>query len=354
VRNIINELLYRADDSKVGITIFDNEHRLIGYNLYMANIYPKADFCQTKNISDIMIAACNNNEINIPAACKSITDYIMYVIAYHESNLSGQFIRKIADGRIFMMTHQKITEENIWYQTRQDITKDVLTCQVSLETLDTGDFLQAQRKPAAQSIMNILNTIPGAAALVGHSGKIIGINDAFYQFIKCAEGIKLIYDCIVIENSVQQLAFRNNIVDLLGSHLNAPVLLRISRPDGVRPYFLRLSRLNITEENLWRSNRSAVLLTVIDPDQQRVIDPGILATLMGITPAEAEVAAALTSGMSVQEISEIRNVSTNTISHQIKSILNKTGLRSKIDIVRQVIYFTTMIGNSSFYNFMPK
>ena len=59
------------------------------------------------------------------------------------------------------------------------------------------------------------------------------------------------------------------------------------------------------------------------------MDPAVLAAQFGLSPAEAQVAAALADGSSVNELADRRRVSRETVRAQVRAILLKTGLRSQ-------------------------
>lgn len=62
----------------------------------------------------------------------------------------------------------------------------------------------------------------------------------------------------------------------------------------------------------------------------------ILRTRFQLTDAEAHVALLLAEGMSTREISEQREVSIHTVRHQVKTILQKVGVRRQTELVRRI------------------
>jgi DNA-binding CsgD family transcriptional regulator len=69
---------------------------------------------------------------------------------------------------------------------------------------------------------------------------------------------------------------------------------------------------------------------------------------LGLTLAEAEVAAALGAGHTIVCISKQRGVQVNTIYAQIKKIVEKTGYKGQADIARRVSDLSRIFGNRQY------
>lgn len=63
----------------------------------------------------------------------------------------------------------------------------------------------------------------------------------------------------------------------------------------------------------------------------------MLREFWGLTPAEAEIAIALTKGLSPQEVASFRNRSAETVRGQIKTILSKTEVRNQVELIRMIM-----------------
>lgn len=62
-------------------------------------------------------------------------------------------------------------------------------------------------------------------------------------------------------------------------------------------------------------------------------DPALIGSLLGLTPAEAAVAAALAAGAGREEIAAARGVSMQTIKHQVKLIFAKAGVSRESELI---------------------
>ncbi|MEJ2410837.1 MAG: helix-turn-helix transcriptional regulator, partial [Novosphingobium sp.] len=83
------------------------------------------------------------------------------------------------------------------------------------------------------------------------------------------------------------------------------------------------------------SSRRTVLI-VSEPRRGAIFSPEGISDLLGLTPAEATLAAALCSGHSLQDYADHRGISVGTARVQLKRILAKTDTHRQADLVRQI------------------
>lgn len=85
-----------------------------------------------------------------------------------------------------------------------------------------------------------------------------------------------------------------------------------------------------------RSQRVAALVLVMDPLNRAIVDPGLVAATLGLTPAESHVAVLLAQGKTIRDIAFETGRSTGTIQWHIKQIFNKHGLSRQVELVQLV------------------
>lgn len=83
----------------------------------------------------------------------------------------------------------------------------------------------------------------------------------------------------------------------------------------------------------WDDDRDGVALILIDPSQAPLLSAGHVTSLFGLTPAEAQLAIALSQGMSLNAYADRRGISVGTVRIQMKRILEKTDSRRQADLV---------------------
>lgn len=94
-------------------------------------------------------------------------------------------------------------------------------------------------------------------------------------------------------------------------------------------------------------NIRGIGLFMIDPSLSAVVSLEGISNIFGLTPSESEVASALVNGLSVQEISEQRDSTTDTIRKHLKSTYSKTGANSQLDLLRLAIKANPPIRNKT-------
>ena len=82
---------------------------------------------------------------------------------------------------------------------------------------------------------------------------------------------------------------------------------------------------------------SGIVLFLCDPQIVPADAGSRLGAMLGLSKAEAEIAQALTSGASPQEIAELRQASLHTVRTQIKSLMRKLNASRQSEVVRAVM-----------------
>ena len=73
------------------------------------------------------------------------------------------------------------------------------------------------------------------------------------------------------------------------------------------------------------------------PGSRRRIDPGLVATTLGLTPTESRVAVWLAEGKSVPDIAQATGLSKNTVYWHLQQIYQKKSISRQVDLVRLVL-----------------
>jgi hypothetical protein len=102
--------------------------------------------------------------------------------------------------------------------------------------------------------------------------------------------------------------------------------------------------LSADQTQVKESEPTEKLAIVVIRDLGRVAPPPIetLCEVFGLSPAEADVAAALAGGASAEDVAQQRNVSLTTVRSQIRSILGKSGTENLRDFERSMASLTAI------------
>lgn len=81
---------------------------------------------------------------------------------------------------------------------------------------------------------------------------------------------------------------------------------------------------------------AAVLLFIIDAANKAGIPATVLMDAYGLTPAEARIALAISSGLSIPETAKALRLSPNTIKTQLRGVFSKSGLSRQTELARMI------------------
>ena len=110
----------------------------------------------------------------------------------------------------------------------------------------------------------------------------------------------------------------------------------VPKKSGGDSYLLELSPLRDSNGE-FEKKFSGSILTIIDPDAPPPIKVLPFAKLFGLTKSEAEVAELLTSGKTLESVSDIRGVAFDTIKNQCKAIYAKADVVNRTQLLRKII-----------------
>ena len=89
--------------------------------------------------------------------------------------------------------------------------------------------------------------------------------------------------------------------------------------------------------DLWRI---AAIVLIIEPGQCSRVDSGLVASMLGLTPAEGRVGALLADGHTVRRIALMTGTKESSIRSHMKRIYSKLGISRQADLVRLVLSVT--------------
>ena len=86
----------------------------------------------------------------------------------------------------------------------------------------------------------------------------------------------------------------------------------------------------------FRAARVAALVLIVDPESPARIDRRLVATALGLSPAETQLAVMLTGGQTVKNIAAATGRTEGTVRWYLKRIFRKLGVARQADLVRVV------------------
>ena len=81
----------------------------------------------------------------------------------------------------------------------------------------------------------------------------------------------------------------------------------------------------------------AALVLMVEPGRHQRLDPALVGTTLGLTPAESQVAVWLADGKSVRDMATATDLTEGTIYWHLKQIYQKLPISRQVDLVRLVL-----------------
>ena len=120
--------------------------------------------------------------------------------------------------------------------------------------------------------------------------------------------------------------------------------LLIRRGSGQSRLALHVSPVGVRHLG-YAGQQVAALVLLVEPGSRARIDPALVASAFGLTPAESRVATALAAGYSVHDIARMTDRQENSVRFLLKQIYKKRGLSGQVELVRLVLSLAEFSGS---------
>ncbi|QIA64942.1 alpha/beta fold hydrolase [Vibrio astriarenae] len=185
---------------------------------------------------------------------------------------------------------------------------------------------------------NLFERIPLPALLFKASGELLQYNHQAKMFIEQTNLMTLSENGFRLSNAFLQRQFERNLT-LLGAPVaqQKTVTMRLSESYTSQPTSMNFSRLEGEQ-----SQQNSVMVLIANICINEDIDLVDVCKRYKLTQAETQLAKSLLASKSLNQISEDRHVTINTVRTQLKSIFKKTGCHRQSDLVRTLIANTKL------------
>jgi len=196
-------------------------------------------------------------------------------------------------------------------------------------------MLQVERNAA----LEVLDRLPTAVVLCDQSGTPIIINGAAREILASKDGLVVRGGRLAARRRLETAALENLIVDAasaIGESGSSGGTMSVSRASGSRPLSVLVSPMRAPGA-VPGFGQIAAALFISDPESVILTNEDRLLHLYGLTPAESRLAAKLAQGRSLEEAAAMLNIKIQTARSYIKRILNKTGTKRQVELVRLLL-----------------
>ena len=169
-------------------------------------------------------------------------------------------------------------------------------------------------------------------------GRILAVNDRARLILRHGDGLsdkdgvlraRLPNDQLRLERLLGSALPTSGAVAVSGSML-------LGRPSGLPPLVVHVKPVAVPQSD-YGARHVAALVLIVEPGRHHRVDPELVATTLGLTPAESQVAVWLAEGKSVRDMATATGLTDNAIYWHLKQIYQKLPISRQVDLVRLVL-----------------
>ena len=197
------------------------------------------------------------------------------------------------------------------------------------------------------SLGELLATTRSGVIHLDRRGRIVEANDRALDILRRGDGLfdrgGFLSAWLPADNArLQRLLGRA--LPTFGGETAASGSMTIRRSFGLPRLVLHISPASIRQMD-FRTRRVAALVLVVDPASRPRIGQGLVATTLGLTPAESQVATLLAEGRTVRDIAAATGRQENAVYWLLKRVYKKLGISRQVDLVRLVLSLPELSGS---------
>jgi len=199
----------------------------------------------------------------------------------------------------------------------------------------------SQLRARYSAVLTALDRVRVGFAIALPSGEIIVENDEAKRVFGLNDGLSKAADGRLLCAEPDQTAeIQAHILTAAstarGEADKSESLMAVPRRSEAERYLIDIAPLSDSKAEIETGLRGA-LITIIDPERIPLMKMDRFVALYDLTPAETDVCRLVLQGFSVTDIAESRNTSPVTAKNQIASVLSKTGVSRRAELIRLVV-----------------
>ena len=203
-----------------------------------------------------------------------------------------------------------------------------------------------------QAALDLLDGLGQAVFMIGSHGRIIWQNSWSDRILNQQDGLIIsdgeLHAVSAAANAELQQLVKAALLTSSQPRTGPGGLTNITRPSLKRPYQVLVTPLSRSPErnilSLQLNVVPAAAIFVMDLEQKSVPSTDVLRTLYKLTPAEARLAIALGSGISLKAYAERAKLSIHYVRWLLKQVEAKTDTRRMSDLIRLLARQTGVFG----------
>ena len=176
------------------------------------------------------------------------------------------------------------------------------------------------------------------AVQLDRRGRIMAVNDRARGILRRGDGLAARNGMLHARASADRVGFDRLVGDALPTSgavaVSGSMLVR--RSAVLPPFVVHVKPVGVPQPD-YGARHVAVLVLIVEPAHHQRVDPGLVATTLGLTPGESQVAVWLAEGKNVRDMAEATGHTESAIYWHLKEIYRKQSISRQVDLVRLVL-----------------
>ena len=190
---------------------------------------------------------------------------------------------------------------------------------------------------AREATMTTLLDNPRIGVLhLDRRGRIMMANDHARRILRHGDGLSDRDGVLRAQEPTARLRFERLVADALPVPVAVSGSMSLQRSFGSLPFVVHVKPVSVPQPD-YGARHVAVLVLIVEPGCHRRVDPELVATVLGLTPAESQVAVGLAEGKSVRDMAEATGVTEAAIYWHLQQIYQKRFISRQVELVRLVL-----------------
>ena len=169
-------------------------------------------------------------------------------------------------------------------------------------------------------------------------GRILAANDRARGLLRHGEGLSDEEGVLQARAPDDQGRLARLVAEALPTSGAVPVngSMLLGRVSGLPPFVVHVKPVGVPQPD-YGVRHVAALVLIVEPGRHPRLDPALVGTILGLTPAESQVAVWLADGKSVRDMAAATGLTDGAIHWHLKQIYQKLPISRQVDLVRLVL-----------------
>ena len=183
-------------------------------------------------------------------------------------------------------------------------------------------------------LRDVVDRLGSGLVIVGESGRVLMTNQTADQMFTARDGLTLREGRLHAASAADRERLWAALDEVMVHGREATVSL--PRPSGTPPLTILAVPIE-TPDKMGSGELEVAVLFIHDPLDSPPLMPADLHVMFGLTPGQAELAALLSRGHSLDEISEQLGLTLNTVRTRVKQVFERTGTSRQAELIRRLV-----------------